>query len=298
MLRTNRYALEHIEMADTELKEDAAILRVQHVIAKNRTYSAEEILVSDRVQQVHYLWREAGRLPPSISSLVREHQAIVSTDGPLPLQAETVVHALQDEVTTASADLGILRRSSSEDALPHLLVTLEWAKEPPEPPMAVDDIDPDETEIRRRTVRDWKRWASSRGAASARFRHEVREAYRATCLVCGLCFPPTEVTSAGVDAAHILPWAEYDLDTIQNGICLCKQHHWAFDQGLIVLSWDGTKYSIEVPDHPASQIAETSPEYSLAELRQYAGAVDERRLPEEVALRPHPLFLDRLRQNS
>ena len=53
--------------------------------------------------------------------------------------------------------------------------------------------------------------------------------------LCGLHLPRTSVNaSAGVDAAHILPWADYDLDHVCNGICLCKHHHWAFDEGLLV----------------------------------------------------------------
>ena len=39
-----------------------------------------------------------------------------------------------------------------------------------------------------------------------------------------------------MDAAHILPWAGYDLDVVSNGLCFCKHHHWAFDEGLILLS--------------------------------------------------------------
>ena len=143
---------------------------------------------------------------------------------------------------------GVEYRSQAEDVVPDLLESLEWAKDPPEQPKPVDDVPPEEVEIRQRVIKDWKRWASFRGAKSARFRQEVRRAYNSTCIVCGLHLPPTPFnTVAGVDAAHILPWADYDLDEVSNGVCLCKHHYWAFDEGLILITHDGQRYHAEVP---------------------------------------------------
>ena len=34
-----------------------------------------------------------------------------------------------------------------------------------------------------------------------------------------------------VDGSHILPFAEFRDDRFDNGISLCKNHHWAFDRG-------------------------------------------------------------------
>src|SRR5690606_14250486 len=51
------------------------------------------------------------------------------------------------------------------------------------------------------------RLQASRGPEGEAFRRAVRAAYRDTCLFSGLHLPRTELTaSAGVDAAHILPW--------------------------------------------------------------------------------------------
>jgi len=34
-----------------------------------------------------------------------------------------------------------------------------------------------------------------------------------------------------VDRAHIRPFSEFYDDQVSNGLCLCKNHHWAFDRG-------------------------------------------------------------------
>jgi len=71
------------------------------------------------------------------------------------------------------------------------------------------------------------------------------------CLFSGQRLPRTEsTTTAGVDAAHILPWSRYDLDAIPNGVCLNKQCHWAFDEGLFRLTFDSSEgaYAVTIPD--------------------------------------------------
>lgn len=38
-----------------------------------------------------------------------------------------------------------------------------------------------------------------------------------------------------VDGAHIKPFAKFSDNRIDNGISLCKNHHWAFDKGLFTI---------------------------------------------------------------
>src|SRR5207302_1937041 len=90
-----------------------------------------------------------------------------------------------------------------------------------------DHTPPDVAKIER--VKQWRQVAN-RGADARRFHTDVTDAYDARCLFSGQRLPRTSVTdSAGVDAAHILPWSTHDLNTVKNGICLNKQCHWAFD---------------------------------------------------------------------
>lgn len=68
---------------------------------------------------------------------------------------------------------------------------------------------------------------------SAAFRRQVLEVYDFQCCACGLriLIPEREITF--VDAAHIVPFATSRNDHPTNGMALCKNHHWAMDQGLI-----------------------------------------------------------------
>ena len=64
----------------------------------------------------------------------------------------------------------------------------------------------------------------------AAFRRTVVSVYECRCAFCQL-----QVTSSVgqniVDGAHIKPFSKFYDDRINNGLSLCKNHHWAFDQG-------------------------------------------------------------------
>ena len=67
---------------------------------------------------------------------------------------------------------------------------------------------------------------------------QVVSGYKFTCALTGLCC----VTADGgaiVDAAHIEPWADSGNDDLRNGLALCKNAHWMFDEGLWSVRADG-----------------------------------------------------------
>ena len=66
--------------------------------------------------------------------------------------------------------------------------------------------------------------------------------YDYTCAACRLRIIAPDGKSA-VDAAHIISFAESYDDGINNGLALCKLHHWAFDTRLIAVS---DKYTLLV----------------------------------------------------
>jgi putative restriction endonuclease len=77
------------------------------------------------------------------------------------------------------------------------------------------------------------------GARSAAFRRQILEIYDYQCCACGLriWIPDRQLTF--VDAAHVIPFSECRNDHPTNGIALCKNHHWAMDQGLIAPAPEG-----------------------------------------------------------
>ena len=87
-------------------------------------------------------------------------------------------------------------------------------------------------------------------ARSSAFSILVRRAYGFRCAMCGTSAKGPKGESE-LDGAHIYPKRLKGADNVQNGLCLCKKHHWAFDVGWISLLED---YSLVInpntPEHP------------------------------------------------
>lgn len=294
VLLKSRYAIEHINISDATREGKQAVLHVSDVVLRNQSHLAEELDLQQRLIQLRYLWEHCAGLPDSILHLVQEHAEILRTKGPIPAKAENLITQLQARLSDEATDLGILY-SEHSDILPALVNLLQL--EIPEPILRVDEIHPEEVELKERTIKEWSRWAASRGAASARFRTKVRLAYNSTCLVCGSHFPPTSFARIpGVDAAHILPWSDYDLDRTDNGLCLCKLHHWAFDQGIIDIFHREGCYFVEIPPSVRVQIMEKNTDFSIDVLEEVVGPIPDNRLPVSAKDHPNPELLRLLRQ--
>lgn len=80
--------------------------------------------------------------------------------------------------------------------------------------------------------------AARKKGRSARFAVQVVSRYKFTCALTGLCCLTTD-GAAIVDAAHIEPFAKSQNDDIENGVALCKNAHWMFDEGLWSVRDDG-----------------------------------------------------------
>jgi hypothetical protein len=77
-------------------------------------------------------------------------------------------------------------------------------------------------------------------------------------------------------------------------VCLCKLHHWAFDEGLIEISFNGRHYVVRIPHEPEDDMLD-KPEFSIDFLRSVAGTLLDSRLPQDTAMWPSPELLERLR---
>ncbi|MBE9079162.1 HNH endonuclease [Romeria aff. gracilis LEGE 07310] len=77
---------------------------------------------------------------------------------------------------------------------------------------------------------------------SAAFRKIVVSLYEQRCALCRLKIIVGNQTI--VDGAHIMPFSEFRDDRFDNGLALCKNHHWAFDHGWFGIS---DRYQIVIP---------------------------------------------------
>lgn len=66
---------------------------------------------------------------------------------------------------------------------------------------------------------------------SAVFGRVVKQAYDYRCAACRVRFLYEDIML--VDAAHLAPFSESHDDSPQNGMALCKNHHWLMDTGII-----------------------------------------------------------------
>lgn len=73
----------------------------------------------------------------------------------------------------------------------------------------------------------------------AAFRRVIVSIYEFRCAFCGL----QVIDALGqniVDGAHIKPFSQFYDDRIDNGISLCKNHHWGFERGWFAVEDDYT----------------------------------------------------------
>ena len=76
---------------------------------------------------------------------------------------------------------------------------------------------------------------SAKKDRSKKFVEEVLDAYERKCAICHQSIRLGD-TLVGIDACHLKPIQHFGDDHINNGIALCKIHHWAIDRGAISIS--------------------------------------------------------------
>ena len=151
-------------------------------------------------------------------------------------------------------------------------------------------------EIKSEIVKKW-RLLAVRGADGEKFRRLVHEAYNSKCIFTGLYLPSTTLNSLpGVDAAHILPWSIHNINKVQNGICLNKLCHWAFDSGILRMEFDlkSNQYIVNVPKnfidlHNKNKI-------DLSYFLNIQGVIPIENLPTNQNLWPNPEFINRFNE--
>jgi hypothetical protein len=140
----------------------------------------------------------------------------------------------------------------------------------------------DEEKQQPETVRR-RRTSTTRTVRDNEFTKKVRAAYNRICAVCRTR-RETKNGQPEVEAHHIRPVSDDGPDSVQNGVALCRLHHWAFEKGWIAVSDD---YEILVRDW------EDVPGYE--EFSRYEG--DSLHLPENPQQYPDSKYLSHHRES-
>ncbi len=291
VLQNDSYIIKNIQFGNVTHNTDDPFFtaEVLTIDCKNQTNEAEQVPVVKRIGDIEKIWKQQNSFPPDIADLLKQHEIYVKAGRPIPKAATKLIQNLQDAMERYSGELEI-PYTASTDVVPALLSALGEIVE--EMPISLDQIEPEQIDLRLRERIKWQVWATRRGPASVQFKKEVRTAYHQCCVMCGASFPVTSWNSRpGIDAAHILPWAVYDLDKIYNGLALCKLHHWAFDEGILLLVFQEGKYQVELSEGAERILYE--PNFSIDVLRQVIGEIPISRLPARSMDWPNPSLLAR-----
>ncbi len=277
---------------------DAAEITISptQLVLSNSSFDSGRLEIIERMRIVMACWDAASRLDtPLAKALGRHQQSVHDQDLPGIMSAaqdiRVSIREVDDPLRHVIRTIGLENReelmwlgvhtTSVEEALALGEETLEELRE-----------------AARNRQKTW-RLAALRGSAGKSFRLNVKMAYDHTCLFTGIRLPKIPLTgSSGVDAAHILPWAEYELNSISNGLCLSKLCHWAFDSGILMLHFSekDEKYRVSITEK--AEEAESNGLIQLGSFRSIQGVVSSSLLPKSKANWPSAKFLSAFNEAS
>lgn len=274
-----------VELSSTEL-----VIAPTQIILSNSTFDSVRLDVIERLRIVMACWDVASTQTSIIANALTQHKNAFNR------QDVKALMGTAEAIRLATTELDDPLRHITKDLnLPNLdeLMWLGLHATETDEAMALGEENLEELkEAARNRIKVWRQVAL-RGAAGTRFSFEVRRAYDHTCLFTGMRLPKTPMTgNSGVDAAHILPWAEYNLNAVSNGVCLSKLCHWAFDAGVLVLTYDLPSESYTLQLSTAAIAAESAGLLKLDGLKDIQGVVSSSRLPNDRANWPNPSFLN------
>jgi len=272
-----------------ELNSQQLVVAPTQLILANSAWESVRLDVVERLRIVMACWEAAPKVVAPIARAVDRHkQAFHSGD------VNAIIRAADGIRFAIIEPDDPLRHITKDLNLPNLdeIAWLGVHATETDVVTALGEENLEELqEAARNRIKSWRQVAL-RGAAGAKFSRDVRDAYDHTCAFTGMRLPKMATTgSSGVDAAHILPWADFGLNSINNGLCLSKLCHWAFDAGILRLEYNliNSKYEIRLSE--AALAAEADGILLLTDLKRIQGTVSRSLLPKDRANWPNPSFL-------
>lgn len=285
----DNYSVVSVPFDVVELSSTEIIISPTQIMLSNSSFDTSRLDVIERLRIVMACWDAASIInSPLANALIKHREAF---------------HNQNIKEMMAAVEWLRLSTIEADDPLREIAKNLEipnrdefmWlgihATENDEAMALGEENLEDLKEAAKNRVKVWRQIAL-RGAAGAKFSNQVREAYDHRCLFTGMRLPKIPATgSSGVDAAHILPWAEYNLNSISNGLCLSKLCHWAFDAGIIRLNYEISSESYDIRLSEPALEAESDGVLDLQGLKDIQGTVSTSLLPKDKSNWPNPSFL-------
>lgn len=288
LLADKAYSMTVIKIDVVTVAPFRTVVRPTEILLQNAQGRSESMDFVSRMSRIIGVWDVANNTDSRLAELLRHHQAVFQASKVSHLAIRKAAKLILDYLGIGSDPLlDIESRLGLDQGIKiEELVPISHTEE-----FGINDVVPPEI-AQIENVRKWRK-AAARDSAAHRFSLVVKEYYRDTCLFTGQRLPKlNSILSSGVDAAHILPWASHGINSINNGICLSKQSHWAFDSGVIKFSFDRSsdQYIISIPETVFTEAGEAG--FSLAPYQEMVGAIPSERLPTNPDLWPNPDYID------
>jgi hypothetical protein len=285
-LTENNYAISSIQFDIVSKINNSIIIQPTDLILTNSSEDLARIDILERLRIILNIWQKASQGFSQLSSAIRTHRDSVLSGNVDGINSSTL--QIRKMLDFDDPLKEILREFSLLDQYTYWMGIHRNDVES----AIVEEDSTDLQEAARKRIMQW-RLQASRGSKGAKFSREVKAAYDNRCLFSGYYLPKSALCSnPGVDSAHILPWAEYDIDSINNGLCLNKLCHWAFDNGILLLKFNKTKSEYKLFISSAALQAEKNGLISLEGFRPLEGKIPAHRLPKDKRFWPSPHFLE------
>lgn len=253
------------------------VLRPRAMILINKFGASKNIDVLNRFELISQMWMGAVHLPDELRHALTRHYAISNT---FPLNHKSLIDAAKLILSIPNIDNYINPNIVSDSDLGMT------------PPILAED-DPSSPIDVNRELRKKLAWRVERGVDGRRFKQDVSNAYGYKCVFTGVRLPPLgKGYLPGVDAAHIYPWSRMGSNEVTNGLSLSKQMHWAFDEGILRLTFDQNAniYLIDIPNNIIDLARDV--DFDIAYYQSICGPVPLSNLPEQRAMWPSKKSLE------
>jgi len=281
------YSMTVIKIDLASMQQSRAVIRPTDILLANSDGLEQHLKFVDRMSRIMALWRAADEADSELAGLLRVHKSCL-------YEPEVNFKAVEKAAKNVLGFFDTLY--DPLDKLENFMgLSTNALDENEESIIDLNTFGLEDTKsLQLAKVENLKRWrhVAVRGNAASKFRTEVRASYNDTCLFTGQRLPKMSITaSAGVDAAHILPWSIYDINSVTNGICINKQCHWAFDSGILRFSFDSSinEYVIDIPELVKNEASQCG--FVLSEYEAIVGLIPRSRLPNSQELWPNREYL-------
>jgi len=286
----NNYSITSIPFEIIKMDENQLYVSITNVLLSNSDEKTARLNVIERMRILLDVWAAAENRTDDISLLIIKHKNAFYTgvDEKIAVAADDIRKKLNDSQDPLKLLSGLVNVTDPSTYWMGLHTTEAESLDE----FLADDNPANIKESMHTFINQW-RIQACRGPAAVQFSAKVKSLYNNTCLFSGYFLPKIELTgSAGVESAHILPWAQYDLNSEDNGICLNKLCHWAFDAGILRLNFSGAEngYILSIPEPYLS--AERNARIDLTPFKKLLGPLPISRLPRDARKWPNPKYLE------